>query len=307
MSIYIGNDLEDRLEALEAKNASLRKYNLKDRLKALETENALLKKHNEYHQLVHEIDHMSDLHLDSSFYKQSMDIDKYFKIKKWHDSSIGQLTVIQQLDNKRPKLSNLNQTQNRKRYVNFENGSHFICSFNLNNLETTVCIAFRINGIASGAFLFLNSIIGNKNSESNAKHIAFYKTHSGLGLAILKAYNGSYVSVANDDSTFIFPDYRFPTQKSNCTIMNKWHLISVTWSNCKDLSNCWSNGEKLMTFNTGIIQGSDHCFIGDLGITPNNTYLTGCIGEIIGFYRSLRDTETSHIHKHLMKKWGITD
>ena len=144
MSIYIGNDLEDRLEALATENASLRKYN-------------------EYHQVVHEIDHMSDLHVDSSFYKQSMDIDKYSRIKKWHDSSIGQLTVIQQLNNKRPKLSNQNQTQNRRRYVNFENGSHFICSFNLNNPETTVCIAFRINGIASGAFLFLNGIIGNSN------------------------------------------------------------------------------------------------------------------------------------------------
>ena len=198
MSIYIENDLEDRLEALEA-------LEMEDRMKALETENASLKKHNEYHQLVHEIDHMSDLHLDS-FFKQSMDIDKYFKIKKWYDSSIGQSTVIQQLDNKRPKLLNLNQTQNRRRYVNFENGSHFICSFNLNNPETTVCIAFRINGIASGGFLFLNGIIGNKNGESYAKHIAFYKTHSGLGLAISTAYNGSYLAVANDDSTLIFPD-----------------------------------------------------------------------------------------------------
>ena len=27
MSIYIGNDLEDRLEALEAENTSLREYN----------------------------------------------------------------------------------------------------------------------------------------------------------------------------------------------------------------------------------------------------------------------------------------
>ena len=84
---------------------------MEDRLKVLEIENASLKKYNEYHQVVHEIDHMSDLHLDSSFHKQSMDIDNYFKIKKWHDSSIGQLTVIQQLDKKRPKLSNLNQTQ----------------------------------------------------------------------------------------------------------------------------------------------------------------------------------------------------
>ena len=50
--------------------------------------------------MVHEIDHMSDLHLDSSFYKQSVDIDNYFKIKKWHDSSVGQSTVIQQLDKK---------------------------------------------------------------------------------------------------------------------------------------------------------------------------------------------------------------
>ena len=49
MSIYIGNDLEDRLEALEAENASLKKY--------------------EYKQIVDEIDHMSDLHVDSSFYK----------------------------------------------------------------------------------------------------------------------------------------------------------------------------------------------------------------------------------------------
>ena len=113
MSIYIGNDLEDRLKALEIENASLKKYNLEDRLKALE-------KYNDYHQVVHEIDHMSDLHLDSSFYKQSMDIDNYFKIKKWYDSSIGQSTVIQQLDKKRAILSSSNQTQNRRRYVNFE-------------------------------------------------------------------------------------------------------------------------------------------------------------------------------------------
>ena len=75
MSIYIGNDLEDRL-------------------KALETENALLKKYNEYHQVVHEINHMSDMHLDSSFYKQSMKLDKYVKIEEWFDSSIGPAHIL---------------------------------------------------------------------------------------------------------------------------------------------------------------------------------------------------------------------
>ena len=97
MSIYIGNDLEDRLEVLEV-------------------ENALLKKYNEYHQVVHEINHMSDMHLDSSFYKQSMKLDNYVKIEEWFDSSIGQTMVIQKLDKKkRPKLSNQNQTQKKEK------------------------------------------------------------------------------------------------------------------------------------------------------------------------------------------------
>ena len=77
--------------------------------------NQFTKTFHAYQQVVHEIDHMSDLHLDSSFYKQSMDINNYFKIKKWYDSSIGQSMVIQQLDKKRPKLLNLNQMQNRRR------------------------------------------------------------------------------------------------------------------------------------------------------------------------------------------------
>ena len=242
MSIYIGNDLEDRLEALEMDNTSLKKYNFKDRLKALETENALLKKYNEYHQVVHEINHMSDMHLDSSFYKQSMKLDNYVKIEEWFDSSIGQTTVIQKLDKKRPKLSNQNQTQNRRRYVNFENRSHFICSFNLNNPDTTVCIAFRMNNIVSGNYPFLNSIIGNNNGNK-ARFIAFYKTNSGLGLLISDSY-GSFMTVANDDSGFISSDNYFPSSKSNCTILNKWHVISVTSSNRN--SNCWSNGEKIL-------------------------------------------------------------
>ena len=285
MSIYIGNDFEDRLTALELENTSLRKYN-------------------EYRQVVDEIDDMSDLHLDSSFYKQSMKLDNYVKITEWFDSSVGQSTVLQQIDKKRPKLSDLNQTQNRRRYVNFEGGSHFICSFNLNNPELTVCIAFRLNSIASVKQLFFNSIIGNHNRDT-AKSISFYKTHSGLGLLISKANKGSYVSVANDDGSIIKPNYTFSSPKSNCTILNKWHVISVTWSNGKNLSNCWANGERLVTFSSGDAKGSDHCFIGNLGIMWGNTHLTGCIGEIIGFYRNLTDDETSNIHKYLMKKWGI--
>ena len=83
MSIYIGNDLEDRLKTLEMENTSLKKYN-------------------EYRQVVDEIDHTFDLHLDSSFYEQSMKLDNHVKINEWFDSSIGQSSVIQQLDGKDP-------------------------------------------------------------------------------------------------------------------------------------------------------------------------------------------------------------
>ena len=62
MSIYIENDLEDRLKILETENTSLKKYN-------------------DYHQVIHEIDPMSDLHVDSSFQKQSKKIDKNLKVK----------------------------------------------------------------------------------------------------------------------------------------------------------------------------------------------------------------------------------
>ena len=120
--------------------------------------NSPLKEYNEYRQIVDEIDHMSDLHLDSSFYKRSMELDKYVKIEEWFDSSLGQSTIIQRLDLKKPTLSK--QTQNKRKYVNFENGSHFICSFNLNNPETTVCIVFKMTNIASGDQLFVNSLIG---------------------------------------------------------------------------------------------------------------------------------------------------
>ena len=113
-------------------------------------------------------------------------------------------------------------------------------------MRSTACIAFRLNSIASGNNLLLNGIIGN-----STKYVAFSKTHSGLGLLILTAYDGSYMAMANDNSRFIGLNYNFPSSKSDCTILNKWHTISVTWSNSKDLSNCWSNGEKLMTFNTG--------------------------------------------------------
>ena len=120
-----------------------------------------MKKYNEYRQVVDEIDHTSDLHLDSSFHKQSMKLDNHVKINEWFDSLIGQSSVIQKLDGKRPTLSNPNQMQSKRRYVYFKNGSHFICSLNLNSSELTIFMVFKMTGIASGDQEIVNSLIGN--------------------------------------------------------------------------------------------------------------------------------------------------
>ena len=90
-----------------------------------------------------------------------MKLDNYVSIEDWLDSSLGQTTVIQRLDFKKLTLSSPNKTQNGRRYVNFENGSHFICSLNLNSPELTVFIVFKITDIASGDQEIVNSLIGN--------------------------------------------------------------------------------------------------------------------------------------------------
>ena len=82
MSIYIGNDLEDRLKILETENASFNKNTMITirwcmKLIICQTYN-----------------------VESSFYRQSMKIDNYLKIVEWMDSSIAQSTVIQKLDKK---------------------------------------------------------------------------------------------------------------------------------------------------------------------------------------------------------------
>ena len=90
-------------------------------------------------------------------------------------------------------MSSLDQTQNRRRYINFEIGSHFICSLNLNNQELTVFIIFKMTNIASGDQGFVTSLIGNNNKKVNAKFITFYKTFDGLGFLISKAQSGAYL------------------------------------------------------------------------------------------------------------------
>ena len=65
----------------------------------------------------------------------------------------------------------------------------------------------------------------------------------------------------------------------------------------------------MISFPTGNVKGSDSCYIGNLGKIPglHKTHLTGSIGEIVAFHKTLKNQETLCIHEYLMKKWGITD
>ena len=136
-------------------------------------------------------------------------------------------------------------------------------------------LSFKMTNIASGDQEFVNSLIGN-TIKNQCKFITFYKTYGGLGLLISKARVGSHLAIANDGSSSVpKPDVKFPSSKSNCKGLNKSHVISVTWFNKgENLSNCWSNDEKLITFTKGNIKGSDYCHIEDLGLKSDlkNTF-----------------------------------
>ena len=92
-----------------------------------------------------------------------------------------------------------------------KNGSHLICSLNLNTSESNVFITFKMTNIASGNQALINSLIGNTNRMNAAKLITVYRTYSGLGLLISKANNGPYLAIANDSSSSI----QKPSSKSN--------------------------------------------------------------------------------------------
>ena len=61
--------------------------------------------------------------------------------------------------------------------------------------------------------------------EKSLQDISFYRTFGGLGLFISKAYKGAYVAIANDESSLIKADIKFPSLRSNCTLLNEWHVI----------------------------------------------------------------------------------
>ena len=94
-----------------------------------------------------------------------------------------------------------------------------------------------MTNIALGDQEIVNRLIGNNNGKINSKFIMFYKTFRGLGLLISKAQAGAYVAIAKDDSSSIKPDLKFSSSKSKCTVLNKCHVISVTWSKGENLRN----------------------------------------------------------------------
>ena len=75
-----------------------------------------------------------------------------------------------------------------------------------------------MTNIVSGDQEIVNSLIGNNNKKVNGKFITFYKTFVGLGLLISKAQAGTYVAIANDDSSSIKPDLKFLPQNQTVLI-----------------------------------------------------------------------------------------
>ena len=98
--------------------------------------------------------------------------------------------------------------------------------------------------------------------------------------------------------------------KANPTELNKWIVLTVTWSPQlgADGSQVWCNGKKLRNFTAKENVGAAHFSIGSLSASRVAAPLTGDIAELIVFKREdeLNNASTiKRIQKHLLEKYGI--
>ena len=93
--------------------------------------------------------------------------------------------------------------------------------------------------------------------------------------------------------------------------MNKWIVITVTWSPelGADGSQVWRNGQKLRNFTAKGNVGATHFAIGSLSANSVAAPLAGDIAELIIFKQEdeLNNASTiKRIQKHLLDKYAIT-
>ena len=167
----------------------------------------------------------------------------------------------------------------------------------------SITVVYRLTSYGNSTGVGLrNAIIGNDNPGWDK----FICMNDSKNFIVSNAKKESASFNGGDNITIT----TFPT-KANPTELNKWIVITVTWSPQlgADGSQVWCNGQKLRNFTAKENVGATHFSIGSVNATNLEAPLAGDIAELIVFKREdeLNNASTiKRIQKHLLDKYAIT-
>ena len=165
----------------------------------------------------------------------------------------------------------------------------------------SITVVYRMTAYSTGVGL-KNSIIGNDNPGWDH----FICMNDSKNFIVSNAKKESLSYNGGDNITIL----TFPT-KANPTELNKWIVVTVTWSPqlVADGSQVWCNGQKLRNFTAKENVGATHFAIGSLNANGVAAPLAGYIAELIIFKQEdeLNNASTIiRLQKHLLDKYDIT-
>ena len=215
--------------------------------------------------------------------------------------------IVKYSDAERP-TSGTGLINGRYNYVTFDGvNDRMKCDMDLNitsgDKTLSITVVYRLTSYGNSTSVGLkNSIIGHDNAGWD--HFISMNDSKHFIVSCAKKESASFNGGDNITIT------TFPT-KANPTELNKWIVITVTWSPQlgADGSQVWCNGQKLRNFTAKENVGATNFALGSVSADVSIAPLAGDIAELIVFKQEdeLNNASTiKRIQKHLLDKYGIT-
>ena len=229
-------------------------------------------------------------------------------VESLHYQGFGERKNIVKFSDAERPTSGTGLINGKCNYLTFDGtNDRMRCDMDLNitsgDKTLSITVVYRLTSYGNSTSVGLrNAIIGNDNPGWDK----FICMNDSKHFIVSNAKKESASFNGGDNITIT----TFPT-KANPTELNKWIVITVTWSPQlgADGSQVWCNGQKLRNFTAKENVGATHFSIGSVNANRVEAPLAGDIAELIVFKREdeLNNASTiKRIQKHLLEKYGIT-
>ena len=229
-------------------------------------------------------------------------------VESLHYQGFGERKNIVKFSDAERPTSGTGLINGKYNYLTFDGtNDRMRCDMDLNitsgDKTLSITVVYRLTSYGNSTSVGLrNAIIGHDNTGWDK----FICMNDSKNFIVSNTKKESTSFNGGDNITIT----TFPT-KANPTELNKWIVLTVTWSPQlgADGSQVWCNGQKLRNFTAKENVGATHFSIGSLSASRVAAPLTGDIAELIVFKREdeLNNASTiKRIQKHLLDKYAIT-